>query len=50
VESEDSPSFASSQVLTGSGMTYSVTFASPGTYKYDCAVHGQAMTGTIVVR
>jgi len=50
VESEDAPSFASSQILTGSGKTYSLTFTSPGTYKYDCAVHGEAMTGTIVVQ
>jgi len=50
VESEDSPSFTSSGTLTGSGKTYSVTFTSPGTYTYDCAVHGMAMTGRIVVQ
>jgi len=50
VESEDSPSFTSSETLTGSGKTYSVTFTSPGTYTYDCAVHGMAMTGRIVVQ
>ena len=27
-----------------------VTFTVPGTYRYDCAVHGQAMSGTIVVQ
>lgn len=43
-----SPSFASSDIRTGSG-TYSVTFTAPGAYRYSCAVHGQAMTGTIVV-
>jgi predicted aconitase with swiveling domain len=26
-----------------------VTFTDPGTYQYDCSVHGQAMTGRIVV-
>ena len=26
-----------------------MTFTDPGTYKYDCSVHGGAMTGTIVV-
>jgi plastocyanin len=35
--------------MTGSG-TYAVTFTAPGTYQYDCAVHGKLMTGTIVVR
>jgi len=50
VESEDSPSFQSSSIMGGSGTTYTVTFTTPGTYQYDCAVHGSAMTGTIVVR
>lgn len=31
-------------------MTYSVTFPTAGTYHYDCAVHGAAMTGTVVVQ
>jgi plastocyanin len=48
VHSVGSESFASSDIRTGSG-TYSVTFTAPGTYRYSCAVHGQAMTGTIVV-
>ena len=43
VQSVGTASFASSG-------TYAVTFAAPGTYKYDCAVHGQLMTGTIVVQ
>jgi plastocyanin len=50
VESEGSPSFTSSAILTGSGKTYQVTFTAPGTYQYDCAVHGTMMTGRIVVR
>ncbi len=49
VQSLGSPSFASSSTMTGSG-TYAVTFTAPGTYQYDCAVHGQLMTGAIVVR
>lgn len=49
VHSVGSPSFASSATMTGSG-TYAVTFTTPGTYQYDCAVHGQLMTGTIVVQ
>ena len=48
VRSTGTPSFTSSGVQTGAG-SYSVTFATPGTYRYDCSVHGGAMTGTIVV-
>ena len=50
VQSQGSSSFPSSAILAGDGKTYSVTFNTPGTYSYDCAVHGTAMTGTIVVR
>jgi hypothetical protein len=49
VQSVGSPSFTSSSTMTGSG-TYAVMFSAPGTYQYDCAVHGQLMMGTIVVR
>jgi plastocyanin len=50
VRSEEVPSFTSSGILSGNGMTYTFTFTTPGTYQYDCAVHGSAMTGTIVVQ
>ena len=50
VLSAGSPSFTSSSTLTGSGMTYAFTFTAPGTYQYHCAVHGTAMSGTIVVQ
>ena len=50
VESEGSPSFASSAIMSGDGKTYSVTFTTPGAYSYDCGVHGQLMTGRIVVQ
>jgi plastocyanin len=50
VQSVGSPSFTSSAILTGDGQTYTLTFSNPGTYQYDCAVHGTQMTGTIVVR
>ena len=43
-------SFPSSGILTGNGMTYSFTFTQPGTYHYQCAVHGAAMSGIIVVQ
>jgi plastocyanin len=49
VHSTGSTSFTSSGIMTGSGM-HAVTFSAPGTYQYDCAVHGTAMRGTIVVR
>jgi plastocyanin len=49
VHSTGSTSFTSSGIMTGSGM-HAVTFTAPGTYQYDCAVHGSAMRGTIVVR
>jgi len=42
--------FRNSIIQTGDGKTYEATFHSAGTYQYDCAIHGQAMTGTIVVR
>jgi plastocyanin len=50
VLSTGTPSFPSSTVLTGNGQTYSVDFNTPGTYTYECEVHGSAMSGTIVVQ
>lgn len=50
VESTGTPSFTSSPILLGNGQTYSVQFDTPGTYTYECAVHGSAMAGTIVVQ
>ena len=38
----DSPAHASGQ--------YTVTFATPGTYAYHCAIHGAMMSGTVVVQ
>ena len=35
--------------MNGAGTTHQATFSTAGTYQYDCAVHGQLMTGTIVV-
>jgi plastocyanin len=42
--------FRNSVVKSGDGSTYQAVFARPGTYEYDCALHGAAMTGTVVVR
>ena len=47
VRSNGSPSFQSSSIMTGG--TYDVQFVAPGKYRYDCAVHGAAMSGTVVV-
>lgn len=49
VQPMGSLTFAGSNVKTGSG-TYAVKFTTPGTYRYDCSVHGTAMSGTIVVQ
>jgi plastocyanin len=49
VESVPAPSFASSTVQAGSGTTYQQTFTTPGKYRYNCAVHGDLMTGVVVV-
>ena len=48
VQSTGTTTFTSSSIKTTG--TYSFTFADPGTYTYDCAVHGTIMTGVIVVR
>jgi plastocyanin len=50
VQSTGTPSFPSSAVLSAQNGTYVLTFNTAGTYTYDCAIHGSAMTGRIVVR
>jgi plastocyanin len=50
VQSQGATTFTSSATQSGDGKTYSFTFTTPGTYEYDCAVHGSAMTGRIVVQ
>jgi plastocyanin len=50
IQSLGSPSFPTGATLTGDGKIYRVTFNIPGTYRYDCLVHGTMMPGTIVVR
>lgn len=42
--------FRNSVVMAGASDTYTVTFRNPGTYSYQCQVHGAAMTGRIVVQ
>jgi plastocyanin len=50
VQSTGLPSFVSSLVKTGAGQTYSLPFTQAGTYTYNCSIHGNLMTGRIVVR
>ena len=50
VRSLGSPIFRNSIIQTGDGKTYEATFHSAGTYQYDCAIHGDLMTGRVVVQ
>jgi plastocyanin len=50
VQSVNAPSFASGPLETNTGDHYDVTFTTPGTYRYNCAVHGDLMTGVVVVK
>lgn len=50
VRSLSSPGFASSAPLQGAGTTFSAEFPSPGTFEYDCVIHGTLHTGRVVVR
>ena len=50
VQSVGAPSFTSGPIETGDGSHYDVTFTTPGTYRYNCAVHGDQMTGVVVVK
>jgi plastocyanin len=50
VRSLGSPSFTSSTGTLGTGDSYTIIFSTPGTYEYDCAIHGAAvMNGRVVV-
>lgn len=50
VQSTGATSFTSSAEQATSGAIYQFTFGEAGTYTYNCIVHGNAMTGRIVVR
>jgi plastocyanin len=50
VESVDAPSFTSGPIESTNGSHYDVTFTAPGKYRYNCAIHGDQMTGVIVVK
>lgn len=49
VQSQGAPSFPSSGNLIGTGTSHTALFTTEGTYQYDCAIHGAAMTGRVVV-
>jgi plastocyanin len=49
VQSVGTPSFESGGIKTGDGNTYEITFTAPGSYRYNCAIHGNMMTGLVVV-
>src|SRR6266513_3910141 len=42
--------FRNSVVMSGASDSYTITFRNPGTYTYQCMIHGAAMTGRIVVQ
>jgi plastocyanin len=51
IQSTGTPNiFLNSVVMSASNSGYVVTFQNPGTYTYDCGVHGSLMTGRIVVQ
>lgn len=50
IESTGNPSFTSSATFSAVNSSYQVVFNTPGTYTYDCGVHGALMTGRIVVK
>jgi plastocyanin len=41
--------FRNSVVMSAANSSYALAFREPGTYPYQCAVHGAAMTGRVVV-
>ena len=47
VQSTGTPSFTSGSIQSSG--SYAFTFNTAGTYSYNCAVHGDAMTGKVVV-
>ena len=50
VESIGAPAFSSGPREASNGSHYDVTFTTPGTYRYNCAIHGNQMTGVVVVK
>lgn len=49
VESLGNPSFTSSDEQSAQGSHHEVTFTEHGIYEYICSIHGEAMSGRVVV-
>lgn len=49
VESAGGPGFPASDELAAAGSQVTLKFDTPGTYTYFCGIHGDAMTGRVVV-
>jgi plastocyanin len=49
VASTGSPSFQGSDILNADATYGPILFSTPGVYRYECAVHGSAESGVIVV-
>ncbi len=49
VSSTGAPTFTGSPNRSASG-SYGFVFNTPGTYQYECGIHGASMAGTVVVR
>lgn len=50
VQSVGTPSFPSSPLMGGVGVTYSIRFDRAGTYRYNCVAHPGNMFGRVVVK
>ncbi len=50
VQSVGAPSFPSSAVTGGVGLTYKVKFTKAGLYRYNCSRHPGNMTGRVLVQ
>jgi plastocyanin len=46
---DSSPTCVAGINCMNGGATFAITFIGPGTFLYHCRVHGQAMTGSIIV-
>jgi plastocyanin len=50
VQSVGAPNFVSGPVEMGERSRYELSFTTPGSYRYNCAIHGDLMTGIVVVQ
>ena len=47
--SDNAKTLLKSDTFSGGKGTYEVVFTTPGTYKYQCGIHGAAMSAEVVV-